>query len=258
MNTQATAQTLLATHAVLIDTDELVEVGATRAGWIEVFRLDPSDEDGATLKVRAKQLRPATEDELIEAGLLDESDELIEAGLLDESDDATDDESDDATDDATDDESDDATDDATDEEDALRNPFHGRRLAERRKEYVGGKHCGDEIATALAGAELGALIEWAEAHDIPVRGHNNGQIRMNLGNRIRGLYKKWAAEEDTAAAAADLVAVLGRMPRTTKYQVLRTTKTGKTVVAKACDSKAEAEAWAAKQPGTAQLTIQSA
>lgn len=67
------------------------------------------------------------------------------------------------------------------------------KMGALRGKYGKDANCGDEVAAALKGAELGALLDFAENHGIDVAKYahlNNGQKRMNVGNRIRALVKK--------------------------------------------------------------------
>jgi len=70
----------------------------------------------------------------------------------------------------------------------------------RGKEYTklnGSIVCGDDVSTALAGVELEALIKFAKANGVDTDKYahlNNGQKRMNIGNRLRNLVKKGEVE----------------------------------------------------------------
>lgn len=62
-----------------------------------------------------------------------------------------------------------------------------------RGKYGKDANCGDDVAAALKGADLDALTAFAASKGLDVEkyaGLNNGQRRMNIGNRLRNLVKK--------------------------------------------------------------------
>lgn len=110
--------------------------------------------------------------------------------------------------------------------------FKGERLRQRKEQYVGKRHCGDEVATALAGATLQSILaltvdlglynpKWATL--------NPGQQRMNAGNRIRGWLKKNEGQESVFSK-------LARKP--TEFQVMRNNRP-----VKRCESLEAAQRW---------------
>ena len=110
--------------------------------------------------------------------------------------------------------------------------FKGERLRQRKEQYVGKRHCGDEVAVALAGATLQSILaltvdlglynpKWATL--------NPGQQRMNAGNRIRGWLKK---NEEQESVFSKLV----RKP--TEFQVMRNNRP-----VKRCESLEAAQRW---------------
>lgn len=116
--------------------------------------------------------------------------------------------------------------------------WRGDRLKANRKQYVDGKHCGDAVAVALNGAQLGPLLELCERWGLnPSKWDelNPGQQRMNAGNRIRARMKK-LGEDEWKAAHAELVALPARID--VKWYVLRNGK-----IAKRSGSEALAKAW---------------
>lgn len=117
--------------------------------------------------------------------------------------------------------------------------FKGDRLKARKADYVKHKHCGDELATAVAGVETGVLLGAAEGLGVGVAkwAHlNNGQRRMNCGNVLRTMIKK--ADE---TRRAEILEVLRALPRKVEVRVLRN---GRPV--KRCETLAEAEAFIAE------------
>lgn len=112
--------------------------------------------------------------------------------------------------------------------------FKGERLRQRKEQYVGKRHCGDEVAQALAGATLQSILaltvdlglynpKWAVL--------NPGQQRMNAGNRLRGWLKKNEGQE---AVFKKLV------KKPAEFQVLRNGRP-----ARRCESREAAERWMA-------------
>lgn len=112
--------------------------------------------------------------------------------------------------------------------------FKGERLRQRKEQYVGKRHCGDEVALALAGATLQSILaltvdlglynpKWAVL--------NPGQQRMNAGNRLRGWLKKNEGQE---AVFKKLV------KKPAEFQVLRNGRP-----ARRCESREAAERWMA-------------
>ena len=110
--------------------------------------------------------------------------------------------------------------------------FKGERLRQRKEQYVGKRHCGDEVAVALAGATLQSILaltvdlglynpKWATL--------NPGQQRMNAGNRIRGWLKKNEGQESVFSK-------LVRKP--TEFQVMRNNRP-----VKRCESLEAAQRW---------------
>ena len=110
--------------------------------------------------------------------------------------------------------------------------FKGERLRQRKEQYVGKRHCGDEVAQALAGATLQSILaltvdlglynpKWATL--------NPGQQRMNAGNRIRGWLKKNEGQESVFSK-------LVRKP--TEFQVMRNNRP-----VKRCESLEAAQRW---------------
>lgn len=110
--------------------------------------------------------------------------------------------------------------------------FKGERLRQRKEQYVGKRHCGDEVAMALAGATLQSILaltvdlglynpKWATL--------NPGQQRMNAGNRIRGWLKKNEGQESVFSK-------LVRKP--TEFQVMRNNRP-----VKRCESLEAAQRW---------------
>lgn len=80
----------------------------------------------------------------------------------------------------------------SDEQVEVVNNTSGKMTALRGK-YGKDANCGDGVAEALKGADLNALLDFAENHGIDVAKYahlNNGQKRMNVGNRIRAIVKK--------------------------------------------------------------------
>ena len=110
--------------------------------------------------------------------------------------------------------------------------FKGERLRQRKEQYVGKRHCGDEVAVALAGATLQSILaltvdlglynpKWATL--------NPGQQRMNAGNRIRGWLKKNEGQESVFSK-------LVRKPA--EFQVMRNNRP-----VKRCESLEAAQRW---------------
>jgi len=121
-----------------------------------------------------------------------------------------------------------------DGEEGEESAFKGERLRQRKEQYVGKRHCGDEVALALAGATLQSILaltvdlglyspKWAVL--------NPGQQRMNAGNRLRGWLKKNEGQE---AVFKKLV------KKPAEFQVLRNGRP-----AKRCESREAAERWMA-------------
>ncbi len=124
--------------------------------------------------------------------------------------------------------------DANEEGEEEESAFKGERLRQRKEQYVGKRHCGDEVAQALAGATLQSILaltvdlglynpKWAVL--------NPGQQRMNAGNRLRGWLKKNEGQE---AVFKKLV------KKPAEFQVLRNGRP-----ARRCESREAAERWMA-------------
>ena len=120
----------------------------------------------------------------------------------------------------------------SDGEEENESAFKGERLRQRKEQYVGKRHCGDEVAVALAGATLQSILaltvdlglynpKWATL--------NPGQQRMNAGNRIRGWLKKNEGQESVFSK-------LVRKP--TEFQVMRNNRP-----VKRCESLEAAQRW---------------
>lgn len=119
------------------------------------------------------------------------------------------------------------------------NAFKGDRLKARKAAYVKHKHCGDDLATAVAGVETGVLLGAAEQLGVDVAkwSHlNNGQRRMNCGNVLRTMIKKADADRQ-----AEILEVLRNLPRKVEVRVLRN---GRPV--KRCEDQAAADAFIAE------------
>lgn len=110
--------------------------------------------------------------------------------------------------------------------------FKGERLRQRKEQYVGKRHCGDEVAVALAGATLQSILALTvdlELYNPKWAALNPGQQRMNAGNRIRGWLKKNEGQESVFSK-------LVRKP--TKFQVMRNNRP-----VKRCESLEAAQRW---------------
>lgn len=74
-----------------------------------------------------------------------------------------------------------------------------------RGKYGKDANCGDAVADALKGADLDALTEFANANGVDTDKYahlNNGQRRMNIGNRLRNMVKKGEIGVDQLADIA--------------------------------------------------------
>lgn len=110
--------------------------------------------------------------------------------------------------------------------------FKGERLRQRKEQYVGKRHCGDEVAMALAGATLQSILALTvdlELYNPKWATLNPGQQRMNAGNRIRGWLKKNEGQESVFSK-------LVRKP--TEFQVMRNNRP-----VKRCESLEAAQRW---------------
>ena len=110
--------------------------------------------------------------------------------------------------------------------------FKGERLRQRKEQYVGKRHCGDEVAVALAGATLQSILALTvdlELYNPKWATLNPGQQRMNAGNRIRGWLKKNEGQESVFSK-------LVRKP--TEFQVMRNNRP-----VKRCESLEAAQRW---------------
>lgn len=70
---------------------------------------------------------------------------------------------------------------------------NGGKMHALRGKYGKDANCGDDVAEALKGADLDALLVFAAGNGIDVDKYahlNNGQKRMNVGNRLRAMVKK--------------------------------------------------------------------
>ena len=136
--------------------------------------------------------------------------------------------------------------------------FNGERLRQRKVNYVKQRHCGDTVATALAVTTLDAILALTRKlglYNPAWEGlANDGQRRMNAGNRIRA----WAKKAENAEAAAEELANLPVKPG--DWNVLRDGRPVRRF--KGDNAKTSAEEFAAEQTGkegnTARWTVRPA
>ena len=136
-----------------------------------------------------------------------------------------------------------------------RAPFRGDRLKANKAQYVKQRHCGDDVATALDTATLEGVLQqtrdWG-LYNPKWEVLNDGQKRMNAGNRIRAYIKK-AKDEDKA----DLLAALRNLPQ--KPEEWHVMRNGNPVARRASKAEAEAEMALMKakpSSGDAQFRVQ--
>lgn len=79
------------------------------------------------------------------------------------------------------------------------------KMSALRGRYGKDANCGDPVAEALKGADLAALTAFANSVGVDTDKYaalNNGQRRMNVGNRLRHLIKKGEVTIDQLNAVA--------------------------------------------------------